>query len=138
MSESTGARPLYDQLGGETEVRALVDRFYDAMDRLPEAASVRAMHPRNLQSSRDKLFEFLSGWLGGPPLYIQKRGHPRLRARHMPFAIGTPEAAAWMLCMAEALEGLPPEVPQLTREVLFSQLGQVASFMRNQPGDSPG
>ena len=129
---------FYEQLGGEAEVRALVDRFYDAMGTLPEAAEIRAMHPRNLQGSRDKLFEFLSGWLGGPPLYVEKRGHPRLRARHLPFAIGTPEAAAWMLCMANAIEGLPDNVPQLTRELLFSRLGQVAAFMRNKPGDGSG
>lgn len=139
-SGATGAahsRTLYEQLGGEAALRGLVDRFYAAMDRLPEAATIRAMHPRNLQSSNDKLFEFLSGWTGGPQLYIQKRGHPRLRARHLPFAIGTPEAAAWMLCMAEAIEGLSADVSPLTREMLWSQLGQVAAFMRNQPGDSP-
>ncbi len=135
--ESSGAGPreqatLYEQLGGDAEVRALVDRFYDAMETLPQAATIRAMHPNNLSSSRLKLYEFLSGWLGGPQLYIEKRGHPRLRARHMPFAIGDAEAAAWMLCMADALDGLPSTVSPMLREVLWSQLGQVAAFMRNQ------
>ena len=123
---------LYTQIGGDAEVRALVDRFYDAMETLPQAATIRAMHPNNLSGSRLKLYEFLSGWLGGPQLYIEKHGHPRLRARHMPFAIGDAEAAAWMLCMADALEGLPPTVSPMLREVLWSQLGQVASLMRNQ------
>lgn len=123
---------LYAQIGGDAEVRALVDRFYDAMETLPQAATIRAMHPNNLAGSRLKLYEFLSGWLGGPQLYIEKRGHPRLRARHLPFAIGDAEAAAWMLCMANALDGLPEAVSPMLREVLWSQLGQVAAFMRNQ------
>jgi hemoglobin len=137
MTEQPAEPTLYDKLGGDAEVRALVDRFYDAMERLPEAATIRAMHPNNLAGSREKLYEFLSGWLGGPQLYIQRRGHPRLRARHLPFAIATPEAAAWMLCMAEAIDGLPAGVSAMTRETLWSQLGQVAGFMRNTPDAEP-
>src|SRR5687768_1508105 len=101
---------LYDLLGGESGVRTLVDRFYDLMDTLPEAAAVRALHPADLTDSRAKLFKFLSGWLGGPPLYVQEYGHPMLRARHLPFPIGEPERNAWMLCMTQALteRGLDP------------------------------
>ena len=109
----------YEILGGAEGVRALVDRFYDLMDELPEAADIRAMHPEDLAESREKLYLFLSGWTGGPPLYMQKHGHPRLRARHLPFPIGIAERDAWMLCMTRALEeheGLPrDEIRELTR-----------------------
>ena len=71
----------YGQLGGEDIVRKLVHRFYELMDTLPEAWDVRQMHPEDLSGSEEKLFKYLSGWLGGPPLYEQEFGHPRLRAR---------------------------------------------------------
>ena len=93
----------FEALGGEAAVRALVDRFYDLLDTKPEAAPIRAMHPPDLQMSREKLFLFLVGWLGGPPLYVQRFGHPRLRARHLPFPIEDSAAAQWMSCMSDAL-----------------------------------
>ena len=121
----------YQQLGGETAVRALVQRFYELMDTLPEAHGVRKMHPRVLSSSEEKLFMFLSGWLGGPQLYIEKFGHPRLRGRHMPFAIGTAERDQWMLCMRQALA---EQVSDTTlRATLDKKLTDLADFMRNQP-----
>src|SRR5215204_3170834 len=82
-------RSLYEMLGGETGLRSLVNRFYDLMDSSPEAEKIRAFHAKSLNQSREKLFMFLSGWSGGPQLYIERFGHPRLRMRHMPFAIGT-------------------------------------------------
>jgi hemoglobin len=94
----------YEALGGADAVRRLVDRFYDLMDELPETYGLRQLHPADLTGSRQSLFEFLSGWFGGPPLYIEKKGHPRLRMRHMPFAIGPAERDQWMLCMRTALE----------------------------------
>jgi hemoglobin len=94
---------LYELLGGEAGVRKLVDRFYDLMESSPEAARVRAIHPPDLTNSRDKLFMFLSGWSGGPALYVQKFGHPRLRQRHMPFPIGREERDEWLWCMDKAL-----------------------------------
>jgi hemoglobin len=94
----------YEGLGGADAVRLLVDRFYDLMDELPETHGLRQLHPADLTGSRQSLFEFLSGWFGGPPLYIEKKGHPRLRMRHMPFAIGPAERDQWMLCMRTALE----------------------------------
>ena len=97
----------YETIGGEAGVRELVDRFYDYMDSLPEAAEVRALHARSLRASREKLFLFLSGWLGGPDLYVQKYGHPRLRRRHLPFPIGSHERDQWMLCMRRALADMP-------------------------------
>ncbi len=123
---------IYDKLGGEEGLRALVDRFYDLMDSLPEAAAIRHMHPDDLRESRDKLFEFLSGWTGGPQLYIQRRGHPRLRARHMPFPVDESARDQWMLCMDRALEESVAD-PML-RSQLSGALGRVANFMRNQPG----
>ncbi|MBS1179872.1 MAG: globin [Proteobacteria bacterium] len=104
MSEDTTDTPsVYDRLGGEPAVRALVERFYALMDELPQAQAVRRLHPPSLAHSADSLFKFLSGWFGGPPLYIRKRGHPRLRMRHMPFAIGPAERDQWLLCMRQAL-----------------------------------
>ena len=94
----------YEGLGGADAVRRLVDRFYDLMDELPETHGLRQLHPTDLTGSRQSLFEFLSGWFGGPPLYIEKKGHPRLRMRHMLFAIGPAERDQWMLCMRTALD----------------------------------
>jgi hemoglobin len=94
----------YEGLGGADALRRLVDRFYDLMDELPETYGLRQLHPADLTGSRQSLFEFLSGWFGGPSLYIEKKGHPRLRMRHMPFAIGPGERDQWMLCMRTALD----------------------------------
>ena len=93
----------YDALGGTDAVRALVDRFYELMDEWPETYGLRQMHPIDLSGSRQSLYEYLSGWLGGPPLYTAKNGHPRLRMRHMPYAIGHAERDQWMMCMRQAL-----------------------------------
>ncbi len=120
----------YEALGGEDGVRRLVDRFYELMDTLPQARAIRALHPGDLRSSRDKLFKFLSGWLGGPPLYIEEYGHPRLRARHLPFPIGEEERDAWLLCMAQALAETAID-PSLN-DHLFRALSQLADHMRNQ------
>jgi hemoglobin len=123
---------IYESIGGEKTVRALVDRFYDLMDTMPEAAGIRALHPETLDNSREKLFMFLSGWMGGPPLYIEHFGHPRLRARHLPFPIGESERNQWMICMNRALE----EVVEngLIRVQLGRSFAQLADFMRNKEG----
>jgi hemoglobin len=94
---------VYARLGGAPAVQALVSRFYELMDELPEAYTVRRLHPDSLAGSADSLFKFLSGWFGGPPLYIRERGHPRLRMRHAPYAIGPVERDEWLLCMRQAL-----------------------------------
>ncbi|MDP1900640.1 MAG: group II truncated hemoglobin [Rubrivivax sp.] len=101
---AVAADSVYARLGGEPAIHALVDRFYALMDELPEAYTVRRMHPENLAGSADSLFKFLSGWFGGPPLYIRERGHPRLRMRHAPYAVGAVERDEWMLCMTQALQ----------------------------------
>jgi len=122
---------LYELLGGEPAVHALVDRFYDLMDALPEAAPLRAMHPVELSRSRQRLFEFLSGWLGGPGLYMERHGHPRLRSRHTPFPIDQAATDQWMLCMRQALvEQIPDDGLRLTLEGAFRHL---AGHMRNLP-----
>ena len=123
----------YERLGGEQGVRRLVDRFYDLMDTLPEAKIIRDLHPKELTGSRDKLFKFLSGWLGGPPLYMQEYGHPRLRARHLPFAIGSAERDAWLLCMERALSEFA--IDEVMRTHLLQQFRNTADFMRNKEED---
>ena len=82
---------LFDIIGGEARLREVGDRFYDLLDLEPQFAALRAMHPPSLDGSRDKLFWFLSGWSGGPNHYIERFGHPRLRARHLPFSIASNE-----------------------------------------------
>ena len=122
----------YELLGGEAGIRRIVDRFYDIMDTAPEAANVRALHARSLKASREKLHLFLTGWTGGPQLYVEKFGHPRLRMRHFPFAIGTRERDEWLWCMDQALA--EHEMPDALRAHLRERLHQLADHMRNQPG----
>ena len=123
----------YDQLGGEGAVRRLVDRFYDLMGSAPEAAEIRLLHAASLRQSREKLYLFLSGWLGGPPLYVERYGHPMLRARHLPFPIGERERDQWMWCMRRALAETPM-VDEL-RTFLDQRFTAIADHMRNQaPG----
>ena len=117
-------------MGGEQAVRRLVDRFYDLMDRLPEAAGIRALHAKSLRVSREKLFLFLSGWLGGPDLYAEKYGHPRLRMRHLPCPIAEAERDAWMSCMRQALAEM--EMDDFLREQLIQSLSNTADHMRNR------
>jgi len=121
----------YQRLGGEEAIRKLVDRFYELMDTLPQAQQIRAMHPDDLSGSADKLFMFLSGWLGGPQLYTETYGHPRLRMRHMPFPVDEAARDAWMLCMKKALEEMNIEDAMLRQHLLHS-LFKTADFMRNQ------
>jgi hemoglobin len=122
---------LLERAGGAEGVRRLVDRFYDFMEALPEADAVRALHPPSLDGSRDKLHWFLVGWLGGPPLYVQRFGHPRLRARHLPFTIGERERDQWLACMRRAIDAELPADEEL-RGFLGAALAQLADHMRNQ------
>jgi hemoglobin len=122
---------FFELLGGVERVRALVERFYDIMDSDPKAATIRALHPQDLTGSREKLFMFLTGWTGGPQLYIERYGHPFLRRRHAPFAIGESERDQWMYCMIKAMQeiGIEEQVMVKLAEALYG----VADFMRNQP-----
>lgn len=121
---------LFDQLGGEAGIRRLVDRFYDHMDSRPEAKPIRDLHPKDLAGSREKLFLFLVGWSGGPPRYIERFGHPRLRMRHFPFPIGKLERDLWLQCMLHALEDMGIEEPM--RFFLMDSFLKIADHMRNK------
>jgi hemoglobin len=120
----------YDALGGDAQVRALVDRFYDLMDLEPVFAGIRALHPSSLEGSREKLHHFLSGWLGGPDLYVQRHGHPRLRARHLPYSIGFAERDQWMACMLQAME--EQQIDAEMAERLARAFFGTADWMRNR------
>ena len=130
--ENPEAASAYDALGGDAAVRRLVGRFYDLMEAVPDYRGIRKMHPADLSGSRDKLYRFLCGWLGGPPLYMEKYGHPMLRARHLPYAIGEAERDAWLACMLQAMEdeGIEPAL----REALLKAFYGTADWMRNRPG----
>lgn len=119
-------------MGGDEGIRRLVDRFYDLMDTSPEAANVRALHATSLKQSREKLYMYLTGWTGGPPIYVEKYGHPRLRARHLPFAIGTRERDEWLWCMDRALD--EQQMPDELRAGIRQKLYELADFMRNRDG----
>lgn len=128
-STTTSVATPYEQLGGAAAVQQLSRRFYELMDELPEAYTVRQMHPESLQGSEDNLFEFLSGWFGGPALYIAKKGHPRLRMRHAPYAIGPVERDEWMLCMRLALTEQVADVA--FRDQLIDTFAQMANHLVN-------
>ena len=127
---SGAAEPTtFDRVGGEAGTRALIDRFYDLMDLDPAYAELRALHPSTLDGSRDKLFWFLCGWLGGPSHYTDRFGHPMLRARHLPFSIGIKERDQWMACMQQAMHelGLDPAIAVQLAPAFYG----TADWMRN-------
>jgi hemoglobin len=120
----------YQRLGGAVPLSRLVARFYHLMNTLPQARGIRKLHAADLGGAEEKLFMFLSGWLGGPDLFVEAYGHPRLRARHFPFPIGVDERDQWMLCMNQALDETAMDA-QL-REWLGQALAQTATHMINQ------
>jgi hemoglobin len=130
---NTSETSMYELLGAEAGLRSLVDRFYDIMDSSPQAERIRSFHAKSLKQSREKLFLFLCGWSGGPQLYVERFGHPRLRMRHMPFPIGSVERDQWLWCMNKALEesGLDTRLVELLKK----RFADVADFMRNKPDD---
>ena len=136
MSQPSASTPqtLYDLLGGEPEathkIREIVEAFYDVMDSDEKAKTIRLMHPEDLTSSREKLFMFLSGWTGGPQLYIERYGHPFLRRRHLPFKIGEVESDQWIYCMTKGMLNLKMEEKKI--KALLNALYPIADFMRNQ------
>lgn len=131
---STQDQPKYETpfawIGGEQAVQALTERFYDLMDLEPAYTQLRAVHGSDLVNSRQRLFWFLCGWLGGPQHYTERFGHPRLRARHMPFAIGITERDQWLACMDQAMgeTGVDADLRKRLNESFF----QTADWMRNQ------
>jgi len=129
VTDAVGPTP-FERIGGEPGTRALVDRFYDLMDLDPQFAQLRALHPSVLDGSRDKLFWFLCGWLGGPQHYTDRFGHPMLRARHLPFSIGIRERDQWLVCMQQAMHETKVE-PALAQRLAESFFG-TADWMRNR------
>jgi hemoglobin len=124
------ANPHFARIGGKEAIRKLVDRFYHYMDTLPEAQTIRAMHPADLAPTREVLFKYLVGWLGGPPLYVAERGHPRLRKRHLAFPIGEAERDAWMSCMTHAIDDVVSDAELKTE--LIQAFFRTATFMSNK------
>jgi len=118
----------YVELGGQERLRVLVDHFYDHIR--ADSPGLRAMHPADDGNSRRNLFEYLSGWMGGPNLYTERKGHPKLRMRHMSFTIGREEAAEWMSCMRAALSDTGVAEPLLG--FLESRFADLADHMRNR------
>ena len=118
----------YEALGGQERIRVLVDRFYDIID--ADAPTLRTMLPADDSVSRDKLYAYLVEWTGGPELYTPTRGHPRMRQRHMPFAIGEEEVATWLACMARALDD--SDVTGQLRDFLDLRIANLANHMQNQ------
>ena len=119
----------YELIGGEEGVRRLVHRFYELMDNLPEAAACRAIHGPSLAPSEEKLFEYLTGWLGGPPLFTDKYGAPMLRRRHLHAKIGIEEGTGWLLCFHQAWEETVTN-NELT-EAILPQINNLARHMLN-------
>jgi hemoglobin len=122
-------------IGGEAGVRRLTGRFYALMDTLPEAWAIRQLHGESLAGSEQKLFQYLSGWLGGPDLYVQQHGHPRLRARHLSFPIASRERDEWMMCMRIACEEVIAD--EALRSRLLEALAGLANHMRNRHDHPP-
>ena len=127
MTETT---TLYEAIGGDATVRLLTRRFYELMDTLPEAARCRAVHPPDLTGSEEKLYEYLTGWLGGPPIYVEKRGQPMLRRRHFIAEIGPAERDEWLLCFTRALEETVSH--QELREIILEPITRLAFHMQNK------
>ena len=109
---------------------ALVNRFYDLVESAPEATALRHVHGPSLESAREKLTLYLTGWTGGPPVYVERYGHPMLRARHLPFSIGVKERDEWLWCMDRALD--EHEMPDELRSQLRERFHALADHMRNQ------
>lgn len=133
MSEVVAEVSMFERVGGTVTIDRLVEAFYKRMDSLPEAQTIRAMHAPDLGAVKNVLKRYLSEWTGGPKLYSPEKGHPRLRQRHMGFAIGNAERDAWLLCMRGALEETVAD--DSARQELDAALTKLADWMRNQAGN---
>jgi hemoglobin len=130
MADSGVAISMFERIGGSATIDRLVDRFYELMDTLPEANTIRAMHAADLGLIRDVLKRYLTEWTVGPKLYSVEKGHPRLRQRHIGFAIGDAERDAWLICMRGALE--ETVIDAAARQDLDKALSGLADWMRNR------
>ncbi|MBB4101912.1 group II truncated hemoglobin [Allorhizobium borbori] len=128
MSEETTT--LYEAIGGDATVRALTARFYELMATLPEGAASLAVHPPDLTNAHDRLYDYLTGYLGGPPVYVEKYGHPMLRRRHFMAEIGPAERESWLFCFRKALEETVAH-PTL-QEIIWQPVERLAHHMQNK------
>jgi hemoglobin len=131
LSVADTRKCAFDMVGGQPAVDRLVDAFYRNMDSFPEAQTIRAMHAADLGPTKAILKLYLAEWLGGPTEYSSRRGHPRLRMRHMRFSIGPDERDAWMLCMSKALDEVVDD--RALREQLRLNFAKLADWVRNDP-----
>ena len=130
MTEQSAPSTPFEYFGGQPVIDRLVDCFYDRMDSLTEAKGIRALHAADLAPIRVVLKKYLGEWLGGPKLYSAERGHPMLRARHLPFPIGDAERDAWLVCMNGAIDEVLPASP--VREEIRAAITRLADWMRNR------
>jgi hemoglobin len=121
---------LYEAIGGDATVKALCQRFYQLMDTLPEAARCRAIHPADLRESEEKFYDYITGYLGGPPIYMEKRGHPMLRRRHFVAEIGPQERDEWLLCFRQAMDETIAH--EKLREIIWAPIEKLAHHMQNK------
>ena len=122
------------QILGEDGIRDLTEAFYDIMDSLPEAAGIRAMHARDLSPMKEKLAEYLTGWMGGPPRYADKYGTVCMTEPHEPYHIGPEERDQWLLCMDKALERI--DASEELVAMLKNPMFRIADAVRNREGPS--
>jgi hemoglobin len=133
MADGEQAESMFDRLGGAVTIDRLVEAFYHRMDTLPDAATIRAMHGEDLGATKQVLKRYLCEWTGGPKLYSIEKGHPRLRQRHLGFAIGEAERDAWLVCMRGALDQTVADGE--VKEEIYEALAKLANWMRNQAGN---
>jgi hemoglobin len=129
-ARSTNGRSLYERIGRTIGVRRLVRRFFDLMETLPEAAPCRGVYPADLEDSRQKFFEFMNGWLGGPKLYLKRHGAPKLRRRHFLINIGPAQRDAWLLCFRRAAEETITDHGAI--DMLMPQVESIAYYLQNR------
>jgi hemoglobin len=134
VKEDNAAATPFRRIGGAPSVDRLVEAFYACMDSLPAARAIRSLHAADLSATKEMLKRYLGEWMGGPPLYSQERGHPRLRQRHLRFKIGEAERDAWLSCMQQALDEVIDDIA--LRDELLGSFAKLADWMRNQP-DNP-
>lgn len=131
LSPPPDLRTPFEAMGGEAGLRRLVDAFYDAMDTDPAAAGIRAMHQADLAPIRERLADWLSGWMGGPPVFAARHpGRPCIMSAHAPYAIGAAEVDQWLACMRRALDTVEP--PADWREILDQAFVRMCDALRNR------
>jgi hemoglobin len=133
MSDIDEKVSMFERIGGLAIIDRLVEAFYARMESLPEASAIRAMHPPDLGSTKQVLKRYLTEWMGGSKLYSVEKGHPRLRQRHLGFAIGEAERDAWLKCMGGALEATIANAE--AKKEIYDALAKLANWMRNQAGN---